>query len=469
MKPMKKELRSISESARDVPVYRETDVVVCGGGPAGFVAAVAAARNGARTLLIERYGFLGGMASAGLVRGISGVRFEKEAIVGGIPWELVLRMEKIGGAASDAGGPGVPYDFPVDAEVLKYMAAEMVLEAGADLLLHTLIVDVFRQADSAAKNGSGRIRGRNSGDIPIGGVIIENKSGRQAVAAKVLIDCTGDGDVAAHAGLAYEKGRREDGAMQNMTLVFILGGLDTDRLWKLWEKDFDRLGTANQRLRRAAKEAHAKGEIPTFGGPWVRGSVKGVRPGEMYVNMVRRWGDATDADELTKAEIEGRRDAMAFYDWLRKKIPELKDARLIQTGIQIGLRETRRILGDYVLSREDIQKNRSFPDSIARGAHPIDIHPPSNAEDQTLTHIDKAYGIPYRCLLPRDAANFLVAGRCLSATHEAQATARVMGTCMAMGEAAGTAAALAVKAGVQPREVDIAALQGALKKQGAVF
>jgi hypothetical protein len=269
--------------------------------------------------------------------------------------------------------------------------------------------------------------------------------------------------------MAWEKGRKEDGSMQNMTLVFILGNLDTDKLWKLWENDFDRFGTLNTRLRKLALEAQKRGEIPAFGGPWVRGSVKGIRPREMYVNMVRRWGDATDVHDLTKAEIEGRRDAMAFYSWLKKNVPELADCTLVQTGAHIGLRETRRILGEYVLTKEDIWENRSFEDSIAKGAHPIDIHPPSNKEDQTLTHLRKAYEIPYRSLVPRDSSNIIVAGRCFSATHEALATARVMGTCMAMGEAAGTAAALSVKEGTRPRDLEISRLHDKLRAQGVIF
>jgi hypothetical protein len=396
------------------------------------------------------------MATAGLVRGLSGVRHERERIVGGIPWELVLRMEEMGGAASDAGGPGIPFDFPVDAEIMKYMANEMVLESGAEILFHSYISDV--------------IRGGEYGDDGLDVVILENKSGRQAVAAKIFIDCTGDADVAARGGVPFEKGRQEDGAMQNMTLVFILGNLDTDVLWKeTWSGCFDRLGTLNTRLRKAAQEARKKGEIPVFGGPWTRGSVKGVRPSEMYVNMVRRWGDATNAQDLTEAEIGGRRDAMTFYRYLKEKLPELDSCQLVQTGTQIGLRETRRIVGDYVLNRDDIWENRSFPDAIAKGCHPIDIHPPSDKEDQTLTPVGKAYSIPYRSLLPKKADNLLVAGRCISATHEAQATIRVMGTCMAMGEAAGTAAGLAVKSSIAPREVDVKALQDTLKQQGAIF
>jgi ribulose 1,5-bisphosphate synthetase/thiazole synthase len=448
---MNSQVKEINESAKSIPLVMDVDVLVCGGGPAGMIAAIAAARNGAKTLLVERDGFLGGMATAGLVRGISGVRFEKERIVGGIPWELILRMESLGGAASDAGGAGIPYDFPVDAEIMKYTTAEMVLESGADVLLHSLISDVFTR------------------DRKIGGIVIENKSGRQAIAAKLIVDCTGDADIVARAGLAWEKGRKEDGFMQNMTLVFILGNLDTDKLWKLWENDFDRFGTLNTRLRKMALEAQKKGDIPVFGGPWVRGSIKGVRPGEMYVNMVRRWGDATNVFDLTKAEIEGRRDMMAFYSWLKRNVPEMADCTLVQTGSHIGLRETRRTTGEYVLTKDDIWENRNFPDSVAKGAHPIDIHPPSNKEDQSLTHLRGAYKIPYRSLIPRDTSNILVAGRCFSATHEALATARVMGTCMVMGEAAGTAAALSVQKGVRPKELEIALLQQRLADQGAIF
>ena len=327
----------------------------------------------------------------------------------------------------------------------------MILESGVTILLHTLVVDIF-----------------NDGERP-DGIIIESKSGRQAIAAKVLIDCTGDGDVSVFAGMDWEKGRKENGAMQNMSTVFIIGNVDTDKLWTIWEKDFDEFGTLNKRLRKMAIEAHKNGEIPIFGGPWIRGSIKGVRPREMYVNMVRRWGDATNVIELTEAEIEGRRDAMAMFNWLKKNIPELKDSTFSQTGSHIGLRETRRIMGEYILTKEDIWENRVFKDSVARGAHPIDIHPPSNQEEQSLTHLKKSYEIPYRSLVPKRSENMLVAGRCFSSTHEALATARVMGTCMAMGEAAGTAGALSVKAGVAPIDLDTSILQSKLKSQGVIF
>jgi hypothetical protein len=257
--------------------------------------------------------------------------------------------------------------------------------------------------------------------------------------------------------------------MQNMTLVFILGGLDTDALWETWADEIDGFGTRHNRLRSLMKEARKCGDLPAFGGPWVRGSVRGVRPTEMYVNVVRQWGDATSVEDLTRAEIEGRRDVMTFLRFFRENVPELADCRLLQTGVQIGLRETRRVVGEYMLTRADIRARGAFPDVVARGAHPIDIHPPSDSEDQTLDHLRSDYGIPYRCLVATGVSNLLVAGRCISATHGALATTRVMGTCMALGQAAGTAAALSVQAGVEPRHLDVAALQRALVSQGAMI
>jgi hypothetical protein len=444
-------MKTVHQAAREVPVLRETEVLVIGGGPAGFGAAVASARNGARALLVERYGFLGGKATAGLVRGLSGVRIGGRRVVGGIPWELVLRMEKLGGAASNAGGPGVPYDFPLDPEILKYMANEMVLEAGAQILLHSSAVDTIRE-----------------GNV-LRGVMIESKSGRHALLGKVIIDATGDGDVAARGDVPHGKGRPGDGFMQNMTLVFILGGLNTDELWETWASEIDGFGTRHNRLRRLMQEARERGDLPAFGGPWVRGSVNGVRPSEMYVNVVRQWGDATSVEELTRAEIQGRRDVMAFLAFFQETVPELAECRLVQTGVQIGLRESRRIVGEYTLTRADIRAGGPFPDVIARGAHPIDIHPPTDSEDQTLDHLRRDYGIPYRCLVARGVSNLLAAGRCIWATHGALATTRVMGTCMALGQAAGTAAALAVQEGVAPRDVDVATLQGTLTAQGAII
>jgi hypothetical protein len=444
-------METVIEAAREVPVLRQADVVVVGGGPAGFGAAVAAARNGAKTFLVERYGFLGGMATAGLVRGLSGVRIDGRRVVGGIPWELVLRLEKLGGAASDAGGPGVPYDFPLDPEMMKYAAMEMVLESGCDVLLHSLAVDGIREGPD------------------VRGVLVETKSGRQAVIGKLIVDATGDGDVAARSGVPFEKGRDQDGALQNMTLVFILGNLDTDKLWEDWSGEFDGFGTRNNRLRRLVWEARKSGELPAFGGPWVRGSIKGVRPTEMYVNIVRQWGDATSVEDLTQAEINGRRDVMAFVKFFQENVPELSGCRLVQTGTQIGLRETRRIGGEYTLTQADIRAGGEFADVVARGAHPIDIHPPTEGEDQSLGRLRRDYGIPYRCLVAREVDNLLTAGRCISATHGALATTGVMGTCMALGQAAGTAAALAAEAGVPARSVDVDLLQQTLRSQGAIL
>jgi hypothetical protein len=257
--------------------------------------------------------------------------------------------------------------------------------------------------------------------------------------------------------------------MQNMTLVFVLGGLDTDKLWETWTPHQAKLGSLNLRLRRIVQEAHERGELPPFGGPWVRGAVKGVRPGEVYVNMVRRWGDATDVLDLTQAEIEARRDVMAFVKFLKENVPELASCHLVQTGVQIGLRETRRLLGDYVLTRDDVVDSHPFPDVVARGAHPIDIHPRNATEDQSALFLKEDYGVPYRCLLPQGSERLLVTGRCISVTHEALATTRVMGTCMALGEAAGTAAALAVQEGISPRLLDAQKLQARLQAQGAII
>jgi hypothetical protein len=218
-------------------------------------------------------------------------------------------------------------------------------------------------------------------------------------------------------------------------------------------------------VREAMLKAMEAGVLPPVGGPWIVPSVRG----EFRINAARQWGDCTRTEDLTRASIEGRRLVWTFFAWLRERFPEFRRAHIMDTGFQIGTRESRRILGDHVLSAEDVLSAARPPDTIALGGHAIDIHSTTASAAHRMEYLPGAYGIPYRCLLPRGLENLLVAGRCLSATHEALASARVMAQCMAMGEAAGTAAALAIRHGVTPRAVDPAALRQALLAQGAIL
>ncbi len=433
----------VHEPARDIPVVDEADVLVIGGGPAGMIAAIAAARNGARTIVVERYGFLGGMAPNGLVGPILAIYhwYGAGRIVGGIPWEMLKRMEALGGAILGKDGPHVSFD----PEVLKYVADQMTLEAGAEMRLHSTATAVSCDGDR------------------MNGVILESKSGRQAVVAKVIVDATGDADIAAWGGNAFEKGHPETGAMQPMTLYFRLANVNTELMENPNNPETFYTMVETRELLQKAVDA---GELPLFGGPWAPKSST-VRDGEAGVNMVRVWGDATDVLDLTRVEVTARDHVQRFVKFLKAHVPGFKNCYLYDTAPQIGVRETRRICGDYQLTVDDIAQSRQFGDGIALGGHIVDIHSLDGTTEQYGVRVEP-YQIPYRSLLPTGMVNAIVTGRPISATHEAHASLRVMGTCMALGEAAGTAAALAARGSGLVRAVETSALVTQLKRQGAI-
>lgn len=420
-------IRTVCEAQRELSVLGEVDVLVCGGGPAGTGAAIAAARTGASTLLVERYGFLGGMATAGLV-----VPHFDCFLNRGLNQELIDRLKE-----REAWGAEF-WRISFDPEQFKHVSEDLVLESGCDLLYHSFAVAALVEGD--------RIRG----------AVIETKSGRHAVLAKVVVDCTGDGDVAARAGAPFAKGREEDGALQPMTMMFRLGGVQ-------WVQ------THSTQMMALVQEALERTREPfrlAFERPW---AIHLPNPGEVAVQLVHVRGvDATDVRDMTRAEIEGRRQTQAVVQFIRQHVPEFREAYLIETATQIGVRETRRILGDYVLTGEDVIEGRKFADGVATASFGIDIHRPDD-NGQTGIRTKGAYDIPYRCLVPRELEQLLVAGRCISGTFEAHASYRVKGPCMAMGQAAGTAAALAARHGVSPRQLDVSALRSTLQQQGVVL
>ena len=442
------------------------DIIVGGGGVAGIAAAVSSAKLGAKTLLIERYGFLGGLGTAGLVNPfMSSYTSTGTPLVGGFFNDLCDGMRRIGGMLGRAFDP----------EAMKFCAQEIVLDAGVELLLHSWIT-------GARMAGKGIV-----------GVETLTKSGPTEFDAQVVIDCTGDADVAAMAGAPFELGSPEHGMTQAMTLMFTVGGVDIRRSLAYAkqnpaemrfpkpksDEEIERLmemavGIAG--FYKEVEEARSKGEFPL---PQDLVFFIGLpTPGQVVVNTTHIGGvDGTNSSDLTKAEIEGRRQAIALMSFFRKYIPGFENAYLAQTAAQVGVRESRRIIGEYVFTAEDVIAGAKFPDVVLRSAYPVDVHNPagkgySREDDSGKPSIPPPgdwYEVPYRSLVPLDVENLLVAGRCISATHEGQAAVRIMPNCMALGQAAGTAGALCVKEGVTPRALDAELLRKHLLEQGAII
>lgn len=445
-----------------IPVRGACDVLVIGGGSAGIAAATAAARNGARTVLVEKYGFLGGTSTVGLVGPFmtSYSSDGREPVVGGIFQEIVDRMVAAGGAVdpgkTQAGEQwssfitvGHAHVTPFHPDALKVAAADMLVEAGVMLMLHTSFVDV--RLDPARRR--------------IEGVVVLTKAGLAYLPAAIVVDCSADGDVAARAGVPFTVGR-DDGKRMPATMFFRIGGVDDERV-EAFAHEHEARHPGEHLYECLATAARTRGELHVPN-DWIN-IYREPEPGVWRVNTTRLHDvDGTDPDHLTRAEIDGRRQVMHLLGFMRARCPGLENARLLEVAAQIGIRETRHIHGEYVLTRDDVVTGARFPDAIARCAYPIDIHDPEGTRF-SLSAVDAPYyEIPYRCLVPLRVDNLLIAGRCLSATHEAAASARVVPPVYAMGQAAGTAAALSVRERVMPRELSAPRLRERLAEQGAI-
>ena len=443
----------IDEPARATPVFGEFDVVVLGGGPAGIAAAASAARQGARTLLVERYGFLGGMGTAAGVTNFCGlhanVRGEIVQVVHGVADDLLARMRALDGLNDPHLIFGRIHAQAYDTAAFKCAADALLLDAGAELLFHAFAVGVVKSAP----------------DGPIAALLLETKSGRVAVRARSFIDCSGDGDLAHFAGVPMARGDAA-GALLYPTLMFRVGNVDAARAGEAWRSIPERMD-----------EAEASGE---FHFPR-RGAI--VRPqkhaGEWRVNVTQLQNadgsatDGTDARSLSAGELEGRRQAVDYLRFLRAKVPGFEAAYALEIAPQLGIRETRRLVGVVMLSADDVLGCADFADTVGVNGWPLELHVAGDVEWRWPAVGSRGYNqLPYRMLLPKRATaggvlNLLVAGRCASMTHEGHSAARVSGACFAMGQAAGTAAALALKRAVSPHDLPVAELQQALEADGA--
>lgn len=435
----------------EAATYGSYDVVVVGAGSAGATAAIAAARTGAATLLIEQLPFLGGNSTAVLdtFYGFFTPGERPRKVVGGIGDEVVAGLRRLGTVVERPNSYGAGTGITYLAEHLKVVWESLVTEAGASVLLHTMLLDAVAAEGRVAE------------------LLIGTKAGLRRVRAKVVVDASGDAAVCHHAGFGYELAGSVDPA-QTLTTTFRMGNVDHEA----------RAAISTGQLHALMAEAADSGayDLPRREGSDhitpIGGMVATVmtRLDQVRTDAAGELRNASDPDVLTAAEIEGRRQALEYVRFLIDKVPGYRDASLVALGTQIGLRETRRVFGDYLLTRDDVLAARPFDDQIGLCGAPIEDHHGEGTSGTTWEYLPEgtAVGIPLRTLIARDGTNVLIAGRCFSATHDAQASVRSMAQCMAMGQAAGTAASLAAAVGGEVRSVPLAGVTDRLRAGGAI-
>jgi hypothetical protein len=444
-------MKTIKEPTRETKVCREADVVVVGGGPGGIGAAVSAARNGADTVLIERYGHLGGMGTGGLVTIIPLLTdiFGKQQIVG-ITQEWIDRLdarEAVDYPKKEHWGSldkelvryyfersffytrldRVIYATIIDAEISKVILNDMVEEAGVKTYLHSWGTEPIMEGSECK------------------GVIFESKSGRQAVLGKVVIDATGDGDLLPYAGIEFEDNIPPNFRIANLALIFWVDGVDLKRVEDFRKNQPEKFGE----LMRKCLEA---GGYPSFFRSLLKNQENIIWCHNRLPNKSQ-----VDVEELTRAEFEGRKKMMITYDFWKENLPGFEKSFIVLSGPQLGTRSSRRMIGEYKLTQKDLADNQPFEDTIA-------IFPDLDRGQESLDH--PLMYIPYRSLLSKNVDNLLVACRAFSSDEHVQEWFNLIPHCIAFGEAAGTASALALQAGVSPKKVDIKALQTQLVRQG---
>lgn len=431
------------EPSREIPVIIETDVLVVGGGSAGMSAAVTASRMGCNVTLIEKFGFLGGTLTSvtlGSFCGIFTVTDEAiKPVVKGFQEELIERLKRYEGVLPPhrwLKTASVSYDI----SCLKKVADELITESGVCVFYHTQAVSVVKE------------------NKKVNGVIIENKDGRSIINAKVIIDASGDGDIAAMGGAPFEIG--SNGITQFPSSMFRMANVEIEKIVHITRDEyqgyFQKAKKDGYSLPRVSSGIHI---TPLYGVVHLN-VTKIAREDGNPINPLR-------VEELTYAEIEGRRQVFLYAEVLRKYVPGFEKARVVDIGSHIGIREARLIKGDYILNDKDVLSCRKFDDVIACSAWPLEMHGEKDETKWVWIEPGDFYTIPYRCLIPQNIENVLIAGRNISTTHEAQASTRVSAVCMAVGQAAGTAAYLALKCDNNVRDISIKELQGFLQKGNA--
>lgn len=454
------------EPAHELPVLAETEVLVVGGGSAGSAAAIASARQGARTLLIEQQGFLGGTSTGALVTPMMANHLQQRPLNQGIYLEVLQRLLASGDADIYKDGNAGWFN----PEMLKLVLEELAVGAGVEIFYHIDFADALVQ------------------NRQLQGVLVETKSGRGLIRARCVVDCSGDADVAARAGVPMVTGRPDTGANQPMALRFMLGNVDLGRAQAYFETlgDFDYTTSSRNPdiplwttactwdkdwpLKPLFTQAVSDGVLQPDDAIYFQIFTVPGRPGEVAFNCPR-FDDLTDSLDFRQrnaVQIQGKRSILRLWEFCKRYLPGFEKSYIVQIAPMIGVRESRRIVGEYVLSSEDFFAARKFPDAIARNNYPIDIH----ARDQSGgLHFMKAgdyHEIPYRCLIPLEIEQLLVAGRCLSADFSAQGAVRIIPNCYAMGQAAGIAAALSVQQQTSPRTLPVESLMSRLRAQDAM-
>ena len=438
---------ALTEPSRQTEIHGEYDVVVLGGGPAGIAAAVAAARAGRSTLLVERYGFLGGMGTAAGVTNFCGlhanVHGQIRQVVHGVADELLSRIARLGGLNEPHALFGKTVAQAYDTAAYKIAADDLMASAGVEVLFHALAAGAIMASPQQVK-----------------ALLVETKSGRRAVLGRAFIDASGDGDLAAWAGVPCDKGDGQ-GNMLYPSTMFRLNGIDPARAGKAWE-------TIPALMLQAQAQGRYRFPRKT---PIVRPQKSGIEWRVNLTQLANAQGNAmddTDARELSEAEALGRRQIAEVAGFL-KEVPGFENSYIVDIAPQVGIRETRRVRGLYQLTEADVLECASFHDTIGVNGWPLELHQKGDVEFR-WPKIPESRGfnhLPYRITVPVAVGNLWVAGRCASMSHEAQSAARVTGACFVMGQAAGAAADLALAAGCSAAQVDVAALQSRLEAEGA--